>query len=506
MWHNGLGQIKTDELHAYEEGINAVAQSMQIDWGNPTAIERGMEVARAYPRLIERNSAGHFHIVSSYYSGSDIVREDGMGVQKPVSLLVTHPGLLLVNYNQNPATRDLLLKLMDGWLAHQTHSDKGAVRFPNTIDWLSDQSSGTGVEGAAHNFWAAYEWSEDLKYLKPIDAFVNEANLSALTGLNADLMTRLPQAAGLKAKLAAQKGTPVSGANDPNLGGLSSQDFTQYVRFQETGDLKIIEDLFGREIKANTRRMPVLTTLEAWVDRVSLPNELLQRSRLGGVALRRNAYYPGHLVSWRFSAGTKAIEATKIALLIPKGDPNRFEIMAFNMTTQPVNAHMTGAQLTGGTWRISDCIKEGHSLKPIPQYRTLRLERGRTISLVIPPRLECRFKLELIEKADDPSLRPDIGISADDLKLDHNDLIVRIHSLGSKPTPKGRIVVRNVLGKIVAEGRFEALEAPLDLLPKTKDVRLSLPTNHQTLTVSLLLDGAIDEISLNNNTAILVRH
>ena len=37
---NGLGYITTDELHAYEEGLNSDAERLYLNWGEPIAVER----------------------------------------------------------------------------------------------------------------------------------------------------------------------------------------------------------------------------------------------------------------------------------------------------------------------------------------------------------------------------------------------------------------------------------------------------------------------------------
>jgi len=489
MWSGGLSRIRADELHSYEEGINTVAQSMQIDWGNPTAIERGMAVAREYPRLMQVNAAGHMHFVSSYYSGTDIDRDDGMGVQKPNSLLVTHPGLLLVDYNGNPRTKDILLKLLDGWLAHA--SGKAGDPLPANIDWATDKGSGHGVDTAVHNFWAAYTWTGDAKYLRPIQPDIAHGNLGAVANLNADLMAQAPGGPAL-AKTVSDGTDNTGGVIDKNLGGINASDFARFVRWQQTGDDAILSDLYAQDIVSDTQRMPVLTTAEAWVDRVSVPSDLLQRTRLGGVAHRRMAYYPGNLVSWRFTSDGAEVSGENVAILIPNGDPKAFRVIAYNLTGAPVTAHMTGAQLAGGVW----------SLGERDTVREVRLERGRTIDLQLPPHQQVSFDLTLKSPGDDPATRPDIGIGADDLSQKGRVLAITVHSLGARPTPAGTAIVSDAQGHELTKVRFPALPAPLDLTPKTARIRVTLPQAKGPIKVTLRLDGQPDEVTYNNNSAI----
>ncbi len=77
-----------------------------------------MATARTYDKLTAINKAGHRHVVSDYFSGSDIVREGVWEWEKPPSHLIFHPGILLVDFNGNPAIKKLILELADGYLAH----------------------------------------------------------------------------------------------------------------------------------------------------------------------------------------------------------------------------------------------------------------------------------------------------------------------------------------------------------------------------------------------------
>jgi hypothetical protein len=47
--------------------------------------------------------------------------------------------------------------------------------------------------------------------------------------------------------------------------------------------------------------MGMMTDGHWWSDRVEQPSDILQRERLGGIALVRGQYWPGNLVSWRFA-------------------------------------------------------------------------------------------------------------------------------------------------------------------------------------------------------------
>jgi len=507
MWVNGLNRIKTDELHAYEEGINAVGQSMLLNWGSPSAIERAMSVAKNYPRLIERNPSGHSHFVSVYYSGTDIERTDKVSWQRDRSFLVTHPGLLLVDYNDSPGTKALLLSALDDWLDHSQKSAHSQIQLPAEIHWLSDQERGTGVGLAAHNFWAAYRWTGERKYLQPLLGFFESADLSAISDLNADVLHRLPQGAVLKDAIA--RGQVVGEKNfiDRNLGGINTRDFADLVRWQATGKKESLVDLYRREAVTNTGRLPYLTEAEAWTDRVSLPIETLQRTRLGGVALRRNAYYPGHLISWKFMRGGKFISGDEVAILIPEGDPEKFRIIAYNFSGKTTHAVATGWDVAPGKWKIVAGLDENNDdqIDRPSGSRTVRFEKGSDVTLELPSRQVKIFEFELSESGLAPSLRPDIGVEATDIAVDQGTLNITLHSLGTQATPPGSVVLENSDGKPLAELPFDAIEAPTDLLPKTSKLSWTMPSERLEgeLTIRISLQGNPLEISAQNNVVVV---
>ncbi|MDO6414341.1 LamG-like jellyroll fold domain-containing protein [Sphingomonas sp. BIUV-7] len=504
MWSDGLSRIRADELHSYEEGINSVAQSLQISRGDPTAIERAMDVARNYPRLIAVNPAGHHHITSSYYSGTDIVREGIWGWQHPYSVLITHPGLLLADYNGAPAVKAALLPVLDDWLAHGKQAADGSWSFPSDIEWSTDAATGNGVVSAANVFWAAWTWTGDGKYLQPIDSDRIQKNLAGLSRLNADLLTRLPAGPPLARAIAQGSAKPAGSDNDRNLGGSTDADFARFVRWQQTGDKSILADLFGSEIESDAQRMHLLTEGHLWSDRVSVPSEMLQRTRLGGVAHRRNAYYPGNLVRWRFAEGTQAED---VAILIPSGDPRKFKVIAFNLSDRPVTATMIGDQLVAGAWSMtSGTDADGDDRADAPSAATsVTLEEGAKVPLALPPRQTIVFDFTLATPGEEPRTRADVGISGDDLALSGARLTAKIHSLGAKPSPAGTAALLDGTGRTLGTVRFAALAAPVDLQPRVASVTFAVPqaARKGPLTVRLALDGDPAEISADNNSATL---
>jgi hypothetical protein len=462
-------------------------------WGDPTAIERAMEVAREYPRIVEINSAGHAHFVSSYYSGSDIVRDGVWGWQQQYSFLITHPGMLLVDYNGAPEVKKVILALADGWLAHGRQGADGSWTYPADIEWATDRTRGSGVGSAAHVFWSAWRWTGDEKYLRPLMGPGNTPP-GSLSTLNADVIAWMDKGATWGASLAG-RGARGGGRITNTTAGEGG--FPAFVRWQQRGDNSILEEIFLNEIESSRQRMHIVTEGHLWSDRVSLPIDTVQRSRLGGIVHRRNGYAPGNIVSWRFDT---PLAGEEVGILIRNGDPRKFTVTMHNLSSRLITATMIGGDLIGGTWRITPLSEDG---TPAGPARRQTFERDAGIDFDLRAGLTVTYALALETPGDPTSTRPDIGLSKDDVTIAAGRITVKVHSLGAKATPKGRVVVEDAAGKVLVSGAIPALAAPLDLKPKTAQIAVRLPANAKAARVRLVLDGEPAEITARNNILVL---
>jgi hypothetical protein len=115
------------------------------------------------------------------------------------------------------------------------------------------------------------------------------------------------------------------------------------------------------------------------------------------------------------------------------------------------------------------------------------------------------LELKLTEKGVPYWSRPDLGIGADDVKVEGAKMTVTVHSLGSIDAPASKVVVRDKAGKTLAAAQVPALKAPLDLTPKTAQVTLAVPagTDLKGATVTVECGGGAPEITLMNNHVVL---
>jgi hypothetical protein len=249
--------------------------------------------------------------------------------------------------------------------------------------------------------------------------------------------------------------------------------------------------------------MYMMTEGHWWSDRVEIPSELLQRSRLGGVALKRNWIWPGNTVSWRFD---QPDAAEQVAILMPGATASHFKVIAYNTADRPVRAQMTGWNVTAGDWKMTFGVDaNGDGVADAPQSRTTPLEKSSSVDVVFAPRQTTVLEFDLVKAGLPTEGRTDIGIGAEDVKLTGRGLQVTVHSLGALDAPAGSVMVEDASGKVVARAATPALKAPSDLKPKMAVVKLSLPAgfNPKGARVRVALPEGVREITQLNNAAAL---
>jgi hypothetical protein len=476
MFTNGLSTLMLDELHSYEDGINSNSESMYLNYGDPKVVERLMTTVKAYQRIISVNPAGHMHFNTNWFSGTDSYREGPWEWSKYYSYLVLHPGILMANYNDDPTGKKFVIGLADGLLAHAKTDANGHVTYPDEINWHTDETRGLLPPGAPpmQLFWASYRWTGDKKYLTPI-LNASGKNSGRVGTMNENLLDALDMRGswGKKAVADAQ--------------GSHASDLDLYYAWQMTGDTKYMADLYGNEMRVAAQRMYMMTEGHWWIDRVEVPSDFLQRSRMGGIALERNAIYPGNTVSWRFPGGPD--DGVNVAILMPGATRDHFKVIAYNVTGKPIKAIMTAWNVTAGQWTM----QSGAASKSID------LEKTESVDVVFAPHKTTELEFTLKTPGPAVETRPDLGIGVDDVKPVDGGVEVTVHSLGALPAPAGTVSVLDAHGKVLASAPTPPLPAPTDLEPHTAVVKIALPAGTRDATVHVGLDGVKEITQLNNN-------
>jgi len=485
---NGLGFITTDELHAYEEGLNVNAERLYLNWGEPVTIERLMDTTRALTRVILKNPAGHLHFASSWYGGRKIYRDGPWAWQKPYAFTVLHGPTLIGLYNGNPVARGLVSGLADGLLAHGKQDASGAWSYPNEINWNSDKEragDGGGATLPLQTMWSAWHFTGDDRYLRPIEARVAKNGPGALAEINDNVFDLLKTGPAWRKTLAANPG---------------DSPFALYSAWAETGDRASLATLHAAAIADKAAHEYMYTEGHWWSDRVEQPSEILQRERLGGVALKRNQHWPGNAVSWRFY---QPAAAEQVAILVEHALPTGFRVVAYNSSDVAQRATMSTWNITAGNWRVATATSpdEGKTLNPVGTAREVPLERSAATDVVFAPHTTTVIDAKLVNAGDPVETRPDLGIGRGDVKIAGRRILLTVHSLGAKVAAGGVARLTGGDERVLATAPIPALAPPVDLLPKTATVTFMLPAGVDPATVAaeVALPGAIREVTLRNN-------
>lgn len=487
MFTAGLSTIMADELHSYEEGINSNSEAMYIGWGDPKVVERLMSTVAAYGRIIQPNAAGHLHFKTNWFSGSKQFSEGPWEWQKDQSVLVLHPGLLMADFNGDPTARNYVVGLADGLLAHA----KADMSLPDEINWRTDGTKGVLPINtpAMQLLWGAGRLTGDAKYLAPILAGEAKGGTRAIAEFNENLLDVLSKREAWGPE-AVKRGS-ASGASN----------FDRYLAWQADGAKTHLEVLYGEEIRTANQRMYMYTEGHWWSDRVEMPSELLQRSRLGGVALKRNWIWPGATVSWRFD---HADAAEQVAILMPGATPTHFKVIAYNTTGRAVRAAMTGWDVTAGEWRMTSGVSaSGSDVADAPVGKTVALEKSSSVDVEFAAHGTTVLTFDLAKAGPSTQARADLGIGREDVAVAGRTVSVTVHSLGALDAPAGKAWIAGADGKVVASAATPALKAPRDLKPKTAVVKLTMPIGFSTkgASVRVALPDGVREITQLNNAA-----
>ena len=505
MFTNGLATLALDELHSYEDGINTNSEAMYLNYGDPKVIERLMTTVAAYDRIITVNSAGHLHFNTNWYSGTDSYREGPWEWSKYYSYLVLHPGLLMTDFNGDPTGKKFIIGLADGLLAHGKQDAAGNWSYPDEINWRTDAEKNKLPAGQPpmQLMWAAWRWTGDAKYLRPILASVEQTgsqdtvttggarvkadkdSLKAIANLNEDLVNVLGKqdswGAGAVRKVQAGKGGAIE----------------RFYAWEMTGNKDYLSELYGEEMRKQAETMYSRTEGHWWSDRVEMENSYLQRSRLGGVALARNNMYPGATVSWSFSDPNGA---ESVALLVPNPSRTHFKVIAYNITGKPVKAKMTGWNVDSGEWDVKSGPGDAHdNLAATARGKTVAFEKTSSLDVTFAPHTTTVYEFTLkTPSGDAPNTRADLGIGVDDVKHDGTAVSVTVHSLGAKDAAPAKVRIVDAKGKVVAEVATPALPAPRDLKPHTATVTLTVPAALSGAKVQIVSPDK--EVTQLNNT------
>lgn len=441
MFSNGLCAIQTDQLHTLEEGIQCLGQCLTLMPDSPKYLERAMENARGLFYVTGVNDKGHRHMLSGYYSGTRIATEDAWSYSASDSFHVLHPTYMLVRYNGSPKARKLVLELADAMLDHYYD---GQMHVLVNVKTDEDQVHERTREWPL--FYAAWQFTGDKKYLKPIDCRLYER---------------------------------------------------QQDRYGDLTELqKQTETIYEELIRQAKLREYINTDGQLWVDRGVIDIAQIQRDRIGGVGHERFSLYPRHTLRWEFAPS----QETDVAVLVTETRTARICLYAYNMTDEIRKARLILEDVLPGIWKVETgygasmeaCRNRTEDQRP--------LKRFDGVEVVFEPECYTKLTLTLLESGTPYWQSPDLAIGLDDVIIRDSCIRVVVHNLGGADSAVTTLALKDKDGRILRSSQIPPIPAPNDLYPKT--VEIPLWTRGLSLTgcyLELDPECRLEEITRNNN-------
>jgi hypothetical protein len=504
----GFSALRGDPEQVYQQGLNLLPAAALLDYGNPIWIERLMESARHLERISGMNSARHRHLRSYLLSATDVVEEGYHAREDVHSALLWHPALALAWYNRNPQVMRWLSEAADAVLAHWERDRY--LKLSIGIRFFTDEVLRRGLpEPERMNLlWGMFRLTGDAKYLRSVDPEGGTERFSLLDALNEGGELGLAETIGGRWLESPGGAEPYREAvlnlvRERNIWDRNLQDdesglLARQHAFELTGSKRYVEDYQAALLKHISQNRIMYTEAEPCTGQVQLPHKALQRARLGGIAYDHGMLYPGHAVSWERTDGN-------LAALVLKANGSSIKLTVFNFAKNLLDITLRIWDLENGTYDVVEGtdVTGSDRIDVETTRRTLPLRRGSAIPLSLRAQKTTVIDITPVKKATPLGELPDLAIVMEELKYDprtdKGSLVV--HNIGARKSPPSVLQVENERRVVLLKKQLEALEAPLDLVPKSITVELSgiRVGASRLLIFKLDPDNQVEEITHDNN-------
>lgn len=478
----GINKRTTDPLHAYEEGLNQESLLLWWDYGDPVAFERCLIATRSLQALTVITPKGHRHFKSQRLGAEDLSIDRPTDVDGHAHPLMLHPAFEVAWYSGNPTVMRFLREWADGWLEHMkpgeyaTSVEVATEKVVATTDTPIYGGYGALGSAMAFMFWLTGDeryiepfmsvWRRGVDRTSPGNLLPEMLHRGVLDKLDRKVLLKLVEGRGVAEWLV-------------------------------TGDKRPLVDALKRDIAELQRFWDMYTTAEPYTDRVFLyPLTNSAIACTGGYATR-NKFNHTHAVSWEGFG-------TDFATLVRLARPKRLKALVYNFSAKPLSGRMRVWTLEPGRYRVSVGIDSDgdDNIDKVLTTGEVEIQRAERLSLTLPPKQVVVIEAEQIASLPPLFPRPDLAISAQEIRVEGNSLVVPVHNIGSSDAPEATIVLSDRTGRRIIEAKVPPLKAPLDLQPKVYTLRLPLPpTALKPLQVIVDPKNLIAEIYEGNNFA-----
>lgn len=468
---DGINIRTTDPLHAYEEGQNIMSQMPLAFYGHPLYVEWLMTSIRTCDKWMMRTPEGALKWRVADF-GWNTAQDPPKIVPAKVSGnadLMLHPHLILAWYNHNPQVIERIAAYSKGMPPADTGAERAygggsSVRFG--AYWLTGDPAHLcfPMKTDKGDYGDIWQW-----FKRQPDAAVHAKEAWTLPWWP-DYVRK-------------------SETNTTN------GNWAWAVKQRRDILVKSLENVLyaGPEMAGVERFRYMWTEAELFTDRVFLPVQPVAQPMLGGYTVR-NKMWPAYAVSY------EGLGKDFAALVLEQGR-DKLKVVMVNLRDQPRQGALRVWQLDHGRYELMtgpDANDDGQ-IDAMESARTLELARMDAVPVSLPPRRPTVYEFKQVEKLDDIYARADLAICDEEVARDGGNVKVVVHNIGSAPAPKFTVALLDAKGAVLSSVDAAAIEAPVDLMPRT--LALTLSMNPNAVRVAVDPAGTVREITRLNNTA-----
>jgi len=491
----GINIRTADGLHAYEEGINHLALMTRWFFGDPVHFERSMESARNIEKLTILTDDGRRHFRDgNQMSAADLDTPRTPDVECRSTPLMWHTALAVADYNGNPHLLRLVTEWVETWLrfgpANRSWPTAVEVATGKVKESRPDSPFRIGeVLPGTINFYL-YELVRNKRHIEPFLAYYRMGDvpekpawvlddayiLGGLDDFDRAALENLEKFHPAAAALIREDPQPLVdatlGSPDPKTTG---------------GSIRTLHD---------AQRFPdMYTTSHQNTDRIDLgllPHA--SASYLGGYT-SRNKFNPTHAVSW---SGL----GTDYAAFVLRNRRDGLKVAVYNFSQEPAVGTMTVWRLDRGQYDVATGVDRDGDFQPEENIasRSVELARACRTEIRLAPRTTTIVTVKQTRALDSMRARADLALSAREVYRRGRTVQGVVHNIGAQAAAEVALAVVDPAGRVLARADLGALDAPVDLLPKTKPFTLQLPDEApQGCRLLLDPDNRVPEIYEGNN-------
>ena len=423
---------------------------------------------------------GHRHFKSQKLGAVDLGLDRETDVDGHAHPLMLHPAFEVAWYSRHPAVIKFLREWGDGWLAHMepgkyaTSVEVATEKVVSTTD--RPLYGGYGALGSAFVF--LYWVTDDERYLQP---FFDRFAAGSTHTSPGEILPEILQRHGCKDLTDTL----------PRL--FKGSPHAEWILAGRKGPLI---DALKRDLAEMQHYGVIYTSAEPFTDRIflsSLTNAALCYT--GGYATR-NKFCHTHAASWEGFG-------TEYAALVRHAKRDHFQAFVYNFADRALEGALRLWTLDHGLYRLTVGVdRDDDSVARVVE--SLEVQRASAIPVVLPPKAVTIIELKQEKRLDDIYGRADLALSASEVRVEGDTVLVVVHNIGSKATGEFEAVLVDARGEVRKTTSIPSLQAPLDLVPKRTEVRLEgLPGDPQGWSVVLDPKSRVPEIYEGNNRVML---